>query len=457
MLKKISVPVSGLHCKACVILTEDALKDIEGVKKAEVSLRSERADIFYEGEEPSRAAIKERLEEAGYRLGSGDGSETPLESRSLKRGASFGDIVTFVSSILILLWILNRINIDPSSWLNRDFSWPLAVIIGLVAGVSTCLALTGGLVMGLAANYAKDHPEAGPFQKFKPHLLFNAGRFGGFFLLGGILGLVGEAFKLSVITNSLITIVVGLVILILGLKILDIFPSLNHWDISLPKRWSRILKINNPIILGALTFFVPCGFTQAMQLYALNSGGFFQGGLVMALFALGTAPGLLGIGGLSSLLGKKNSLFFKIAGIVIIAFALFNLNNGYKLLKISGAANLGSGQTSDVRKAAEDSADRGSIGNDADTNNIQIVRMTETGRGYSPNRFIIIKDKPVRWIITAEAPYSCASALIVPSFKIQKQLERGENIIEFTPTKIGPIPFSCSMGMYTGSFQVVEK
>ena len=30
------------------------------------------------------------------------------------------------------------------------------------------------------------------------------------------------------------------------------------------------------LVLGALTFFLPCGFTQAMQLYAISTGSFFQ-------------------------------------------------------------------------------------------------------------------------------------------------------------------------------------
>ncbi len=446
MLKKISVPVSGLHCKACVILTEDALKEIRGVKDVSVDLSAEEAEISYEGEEPSLKEIEHRLKEAGYGLG-----EKKLPDDTRKRGASFSQGVTLVSSVLIIFWVFNQINLDPSSWLNRDFSWPLAVIVGLIAGASTCLALVGGLVMGLAANYAKSHPEASARQKFRPHLLFNAGRVLGFFALGGILGVIGGVFKLSALANSLITIFVGLIILILGLKLLDIFPFINRLDFSLPKSWGRILKIDNPLALGALTFFMPCGFTQAMQLYALNSGSFLKGGLVMGLFALGTAPGLLGIGGLASLLsGRKNVSFFKAAGIIIVIFGLFNLNNGYKLFRISGTAETG------VKK--EQAEKNNSAANtDRENNDIQIIRMTENNRGYLPNKFTIIKDKPVRWIITAEAPYSCASALIVPSLRIQKQLERGENIIEFTPTKTGSIPFSCSMGMYTGSFQVVEK
>jgi len=76
--------------------------------------------------------------------------------------------------------------------------------------------------------------------------------------------------------------------------------------------------------------------------------------------------------------------------------------------------------------------------------------------GYKPNRFTITKGIPVRWVITSQSQFSCAVALSVPSLGIQKNLKKGENIIEFTPQKTGRIPFSCSMGMYRGYFDVVE-
>ncbi|MEK7073994.1 MAG: cupredoxin domain-containing protein, partial [Patescibacteria group bacterium] len=40
---------------------------------------------------------------------------------------------------------------------------------------------------------------------------------------------------------------------------------------------------------------------------------------------------------------------------------------------------------------------------------------------------------------------------------IRKGLELGENIFEFTPKETGTIRFSCIMGMYTGSFNVVDE
>ena len=82
--------------------------------------------------------------------------------------------------------------------------------------------------------------------------------------------------------------------------------------------------------------------------------------------------------------------------------------------------------------------------------------MIEGNNGYTPNYFSIKKGVPVKWIITARAPYSCASTIIIPQLNINKNLEAGENIIEFTPSQTGKIPFSCSMGMYTGAFNVYE-
>jgi len=73
-------------------------------------------------------------------------------------------------------------------------------------------------------------------------------------------------------------------------------------SIGLPKFLSkdihnqeRFTPKTSALITGALTFFLPCGFTFAMQVYAISTGNFIQGALVMGIFALGTLPGLLSI------------------------------------------------------------------------------------------------------------------------------------------------------------------
>lgn len=81
---------------------------------------------------------------------------------------------------------------------------------------------------------------------------------------------------------------------------------------------------------------------------------------------------------------------------------------------------------------------------------VQEIRMTESDRGYSPNIFHIKPNIKTRWIVNATNPYSCASQLTAPAIGVSKQLEQGENIIEFIAPASGTILFSCSMGMYSG-------
>jgi hypothetical protein len=162
----------------------------------------------------------------------------------------------------------------------------------------------------------------------------------------------------------------------------------------------------------------------------------------MSLFAIGTAPGLLSLGGLVSLLkNKKTGVFFKTAGLIIILFGIFNVSNAYKFLHLNAVSD--SSITKELSTKSKDES--------------QVIYMEQSNRGYVPKNLTVELNRPVKWIINSTNPYSCASSLIVPSLKINKQLTKGENIIEFRPVKVGIINFSCSMGMYRGSIEVINS
>jgi len=75
--------------------------------------------------------------------------------------------------------------------------------------------------------------------------------------------------------------------------------------------------------------------------------------------------------------------------------------------------------------------------------------------GYHPSTLPELSvGRPVRLIIDSEDTYTCASSFVIPGLGIEKRLKPGENVIEFTPTSSGEIPFSCSIGMYRGAFEV---
>lgn len=78
-----------------------------------------------------------------------------------------------------------------------------------------------------------------------------------------------------------------------------------------------------------------------MQAYAITTGSFTIGALTMMAFALGTAPGLLGVGGLTSYLsGTFAKRFFKFTGVLVLLLALFNISNGLTLMSLGGSTKV---------------------------------------------------------------------------------------------------------------------
>jgi len=234
----------------------------------------------------------------------------------------------------------------------------------------------------------------------------------------------------------------------LGLKLVEVFPFLKDKAIALPKSIAKFFGFKSEekeyshksaMIAGALTFFLPCGFTQAMQLFSISTGSFGRGAMIMLLFALGTSPGLLGIGGISSIFkGKSKRLFFVTAGVLVIIFGIYNILNASRIVFVVGNNTVKTDDTNITTGA------------------MQEIKMTQKSNGYTPNVFTIKKGVPVKWTIISETAFSCASSIVMPKYGISKSLKKGENIITFTPMEIGEVPFSCSMGMYTGKFIVIN-
>lgn len=211
-----------------------------------------------------------------------------------------------------------------------DVSYGTAFLIGLIASVSSCLAIVGGLVLSLSASSAR---EGGTW---RTQSLFHIGRIGGFFILGGLVGVIGNSLHLGLTANIVLGGIVALVMLLLGINLLDVFHFTKKLQFTLPTSFSKKVVSGSrrdhylaPLLVGIGTFFLPCGFTQSMQLYALSTGSFVQGALTMTVFALGTFPvlALLSFGSLNIAHKPWKGIFFKTAGVIVIVLALFNLAN----------------------------------------------------------------------------------------------------------------------------------
>lgn len=320
--------VSGTHCASCKIFIEDVLNEQSFIKSARVDLQREIIEIETDSDQSPEALtqiLTEKIQSNGYRLS----VEKPAKEKQ-------SDDVTWEAIPIGLTFLALFFLLQKSGILNLGIGGQTtpatSFIIGLIASVSSCLAIVGGLVLSLSAKVSQDN-----VSDTKTFMLFHAGRLISFALLGGVLGAVGSAIGISFTFTAILGLLASVVMLLLGLNLVGVFA---RNKVVLPSGIFNFFrgiehKTFTPLIIGFATFFLPCGFTQSMQVSALGSGSFVSGLLLMLAFALGTLPMLvlLSFGSASFAHGKHAPLFFKSAGVVVIGLGLFAL--------LAGLAGLG--------------------------------------------------------------------------------------------------------------------
>jgi uncharacterized protein len=451
---KTTVPIKGMHCRSCELLIEDELESVSGVTKVDVSFKKGCAVLHHSKSSVKIFQIESAVDRAGYEVGVAE--KKPWISFDPETVVDVFYSLIGIGALVLFVKILELDSIF-SAGAGQPSSLLAVLIIGITAGLSTCMALIGGLVLGVSSRFVKENPDASPVERLRPHLFFNGGRIASYAVLGGAMGLLGSMFQLSGLTLGFLTIAVAGVMLLLGLQLTGLFPRLEDFKLALPAGLAKTLGISTKVtggysdrgsaLMGAATFFLPCGFTQAMQLYAMTTGSFVAGAGIMAMFAIGTAPGLLGVGGLTSVLkGFYAQKFFRFAGTLVVLLGIFNFNNGLNL----------TGFNPFLSSVTAVSSSQGGPAIEWD-GNTQILRMQQNASGYVPNTLKVVKGKPVRWIVTSTDIYTCAASILADRIGVRANLELGENIFEFTATQTGRIPFTCSMGMHRGVIEVVES
>ncbi len=320
--------LSGTHCATCKIFIEDALKEKDFIVDARVDLHKETLEITTESKqtpEEFKEVINSTIKSNGYFASFEKGTKKKDDSSVLWSAIPIG------LGFLVLFFLLQKsgiLNIGIGDRVTPITSF----VIGLIASVSSCLAIVGGLVLSLSAKISEDNA-----RDTKTFMLFHTGRLVSFAVLGGVLGAVGGAIGINVTLATILGLLASLVMLFLGLNLVGFFEKNK---ITMPSGiFNFFKKIEQktfaPLVVGFATFFLPCGFTQSMQVSALSSGSFLSGLMIMFLFALGTLPVLvlLSFGTASFAQGKYAPLFFKSAGVVVVGLGLFAL--------LSGLAGLG--------------------------------------------------------------------------------------------------------------------
>lgn len=334
-MKEFKFYANKIHCQSCVVLIEEELSQLERVQEVKVSLVDKSVSLKgYFGNMDREDLIKE-LNDALVAYDYVLDFERRKESFKSSEMMIAIPIALLFIGIFLLLQKIGLVNIISAD----EFTLGSAFVIGIVASLSSCMAVVGGLVLSVSAKYHKEG------FKFGPEVSFHVGRLLSFFILGGVIGVLGSAFTLGATGVSIISLLVGVVMVLLGVDLLGVWKGARKFKITIPKsigaRVHRLKGLQSkftPFLLGVATFFLPCGFTQSMQIQALSTSSFLEGALMMLVFALGTLPvlSLLSFGVFGMKKGRSRGVFYKTAGLVVIFFALVNI---YGAMVAAGVIN----------------------------------------------------------------------------------------------------------------------
>ena len=336
-------------------------------------------------------------------------------------------------------------------------------LTGLTVGGLTCLAVQGGLLASTIAAREEEDLEEGSKRKHNilPVFAFLTTKFISYIILGFILGAFGSALALSDNARIVMQLLAGAYMIAVALNLLNIHPIFRYAIIQPPRFLMRMVKDTTkskdlfaPAILGALTVFIPCGTTLAMEAFAISSGSPILGAAIMGVFTLGTVPLFFGLGFLTTTLGDAFRLkFFKLAGILVLYLGITTLNSS--LILAGSPVTL-----STIREALitinlnEDSqliSDSVKL-----VNGIQTADITVAPTSYTPNHIKVQSKVPVRLNLRTSSGLGCTAAFRIPQLGISKTLGQNSTTpVDFTPTKKGKLTWTCSMGMYSGVIEVI--
>ncbi len=462
--------VQGMHCASCELIVEKKLLAEKGIKAVEASVGKGRVVIEYEGGCPPPEKLNKLFAKDGYIFSNKkikEKDEQPFISTKAGRLAvnrqKFNDFLIIAGASLMLIIgfaVLSKSGLAALISVNAKSALPMFLVLGLLAGLSTCAALVGGIILSMSKQWSEFYAaDEKTLKRLQPHLLFNLGRLISYGLFGALLGAIGGALKLSPAFSTILIFAVSVMMIFLALQMLGV-KHFQRFQIATPKFITRYVADEKkfsgrymPMLMGALTFFLPCGFTITAQGLALASGSMAQGGLIMLFFAFGTLPMLLAIGLSSVKFSQKPHLanrFLKVAGVLVLFFAIFNIN---AQLNVLGWSSLDDVNLKTSKAVESPDSDLPPI-----VDGKQILKMDAMSSGYQPNKLKVRAGVPVRWEITDKGTSGCTNAIISRGlFEREIALTPGKTSIkEFTPQKAGTYKFSCWMGMISGTIEVVD-
>lgn len=339
---------------------------------------------------------------------------------------------------------------------------------GLLAGATTCAVTQGGLLVGLIARQKKAAIAAGELppdhkNSWSDDLVpvggFLVGKAISLTIVGIILGAIGAFFTLDPKIAGFAQFAAGVLMLVFALGTLGV-PGFRSIAFSPPESWTNVVRKSTksksafaPFLLGLAIVLVPCGVTISMMLLAAASGSALEGGLIMLVFVLGTAPMFAVFGFVTQrYVSAKNKVLSTALGVVLIGIGLVTINAGLVVLDAPWTAQKVMASVRTQPSAAPDPSNKPTV-----TAGQQTIYVKVNPEGYEPAVVNAKAGLPTTIVFTTKDVNTCILATVIPQL--------GKSVV-FPPTgttrvvvgtlKAGDIPYSCSMGMYLGTIHVTE-
>lgn len=419
-----------MHCYACEASIEKNLNKIPWIFVKKISHKNWKLIIEIK-DSKKLEKIRETIENTWYRL------EKDTNANKNNKGKNLIQIFLVSIVFLIIFFFIQQYDILQyfSVLFNKQKIWiSLAILMWIAASISTCLTITWSIVLWFS-RYIDNYKE--PKQQIKTQILFQIWRIVWFFILWWLLGLIWKTIQISPQFSGILNIIISVLIIYMWLHILNIVPSLSKLWIHLPQaRNKKISHKQNKIftpILWALTFFLPCGFTQWMQIIAISSGNFRAWASMMMAFAIWTLPVLFFIWmSWEYIKNKKYWLINNIIWILIIMLWILSINNSKSLINFNNSKQ-----------------------NITSTNlEYQIIDIWHNWRNTEPKQIELKAKWNYEIVINPESNWIwCMSTLVIPkiSNKINRVIKWEKIIYRISNAKEWTYPIICwSMGMFQG-------
>ena len=364
----------------------------------------------------------------------------------------------------------------------------IAFVTGLTTGGLSCLAVQGGLLASSLANQLEmDVAQQAKIKKNNqnrkhiaaPILIFLAAKLAAYTLLGVLLGLLGTVFELTPMTRAILQFAIGFFMIGSGLRMLNVHPIFRYFAFEPPaslrrfirKRASKGTSALTPAFLGLLTVLIPCGITQAMMAVAVSTADPLKGAALLFSFVLGTSPVFFLVSYFAVKLGTKmEKSFMRVVAVVLLLLGIFAIDTGLNLAgspisvtRFAASLSTPASETFNFpspQPEAEITASVPPLPEPAITGPeiTQVVPVADElvlnvrNNGYQPRELHAAAGKDLQLKLVSKGTQSCSLAFVIPALNIQKLLQpTGVEVVHIPAQEKGTVmPFSCSMGMYTG-------